>query len=102
MQTEKVFIKNTSDEVSLMLKTSNLMGGGGKIILKIDVEGAEYEIFDDLCTSGTIEVFDLIVGDVHNGLHPVMEQLSHTHNLVHRTNTHKVFGFIFEKKGSWK
>ncbi|MDR0681585.1 MAG: FkbM family methyltransferase [Dysgonamonadaceae bacterium] len=99
MQTEKVLIKNTSDEVSSVLSRSR--GEGKKIILKIDVEGAEYEIFDDLCTSGVIEVFDLIVGDVHNGLHLIMEQLSHTHNLVHRTNTNKIIGFIFEKKGSW-
>lgn len=56
-------------------------------ILKIDVEGAEYGIFTELCKSGQIKNFDLIIGDSHNGLEPIRQQL-------------EANGFILEHVGS--
>lgn len=97
MHAEPVTIKKSSDELKSRLK----MVDGNKIILKIDVEGAEYEIFDDLCESGMAVAFDLIIGEVHNGLQPIAKQLSATHTLIHATKSAPLTGFIFEKKNVW-
>lgn len=34
-------------------------------LLKIDIEGAEFEVFDDLATSGKLEHIDRITGELH-------------------------------------
>jgi FkbM family methyltransferase len=95
-------IKKASDEFRNMLNISNIDWGGVKTILKIDVEGAEYDIFKSLCESGMVEKIDVIFGDLHDGLRPEFEKLKETHNLVHLTNAKEkwsnVRGFIFEKK----
>jgi FkbM family methyltransferase len=36
-------------------------------ILKIDIEGAEYAVFEDLYNNGVLNKFDLIIGEYHNG-----------------------------------
>jgi FkbM family methyltransferase len=104
MHVESVTIKKSSNEVKNRLnevKSRLKMVGENKIILKIDVEGAEYEIFNDLCESGMIAVFDLIIGKAHNGLQPIVTQLSATHSIAHATESDAIAGFIFEKKNSW-
>ena len=45
-------------------------------VLKIDVEGAEYDIFADLHEHGLLKEFDLIIGEYHKGLEPLLEYLS--------------------------
>lgn len=37
-------------------------------ILKIDIEGAEYMVFDDLFKHNLIDEFDLLIGECHNGI----------------------------------
>jgi FkbM family methyltransferase len=39
-----------------------------KKVLKIDIEGAEYAVFEDLHKHNVLQQFDMIVGEVHNGL----------------------------------
>lgn len=45
-------------------------------VLKIDVEGAEYTIFDDLSRSGLMGEFDIIVGEYHDGIDRLYPYLS--------------------------
>ncbi len=39
----------------------------GKIVMKIDCEGAEYEIFEELKASGLLKKIDVILGEWHDG-----------------------------------
>jgi FkbM family methyltransferase len=100
MQKKSINIKKVSEEVQRVINSykddDNL-----KFILKIDVEGAEYEIFEDLCENGIISKFDLIVGDSHHGLKPIEKSLEPDFELVHYSENNNCQGFLFEKKESW-
>lgn len=39
-----------------------------KKVLKIDIEGAEYVVFEDLYKHNVLQQFDVIIGEAHNGL----------------------------------
>lgn len=54
---------------------SELEGLGLYKIMKIDVEGAEYDIINDLCKTGLIKQFDLIIGESHNGITSIKSNL---------------------------
>ena len=45
-------------------------------VLKIDVEGAEYRIFDELYREGLMAEFDIIVGEYHDGINQLYPYLS--------------------------
>ena len=45
-------------------------------VLKIDVEGAEYTIFDNLSREGLMVKFDIIVGEYHDGIDRLYPYLS--------------------------
>jgi len=97
----QVEIKNVSEVVNSILKRNEDKIKDTKIILKIDVEGAEYEIFENLCNSGVINKFDLILGECHDGFNQSLEKIKDTHNLVHLTETPIRRSFIFEKEKNW-
>lgn len=44
-------------------------------ILKIDCEGAEYDIFDDLNSIHLLEEFDVIIGECHNGFDSIRKKM---------------------------
>lgn len=62
IQVKKVEIKKTSEIVQNIIKTNNI---NSKIILKIDTEGSEYNIINDLIISGLINDIDIILGESH-------------------------------------
>ncbi len=67
--------------------------------------GYSKEIFDDLCKENIISQVDVIIGESHHGLAPIIQQLQPSFDLVHYTPTHQAImcqQFIFENKGSWK
>lgn len=67
-------------------------------ILKIDVEGAEYGIFEELCKTGQIKQFDLIIGEAHNGIEPINTQLeANGFTMEHIGGTWKCKDFLFIK-----
>ncbi|NLU39168.1 MAG: FkbM family methyltransferase [Bacteroidales bacterium] len=45
-------------------------------ILKIDIEGAEYSVFEDLSSNNVLERFHLIIGECHNGLEDLQKHLT--------------------------
>lgn len=48
---------------------------GALKILKIDCEGAEYDIFDDLNSICLLEKFDVIIGECHDGFDRLEEKM---------------------------
>ena len=57
-----VKVKKTTDVINEIIENENI---SSKIVLKIDVEGSEYNIIDDLIESGLIYKMDLIIGEGH-------------------------------------
>lgn len=66
-----VNVKKASTELREQMKKSNKH----RYILKIDVEGAEYETFDDLSSHCLINSFDIILGESHAGVDRIKEHL---------------------------
>ena len=62
LQMKNVEVKKASEVISKIITENNI---NTKIILKIDVEGAEYDIMDDLITSEIINKIDVILGEGH-------------------------------------
>lgn len=59
---KKVNVKKASNVISEIIDNHNITSN---IVLKIDTEGAEYKIINDLIKSKLINKFDLIVGEGH-------------------------------------
>ena len=57
-----VNVKKTSEIINNILEKDNI---DSKIVLKIDTEGSEYDIIDDLIDSNLISKIDLILGEGH-------------------------------------
>lgn len=45
-------------------------------VLKIDVEGAEYTIFEDLFINNLLDEFDIVIGEYHDGIEKVKKYFS--------------------------
>ena len=63
IQTKNVKVKKASEVLGEIIEKENI---SSKIVLKIDTEGSEYNILDDLVESGLIDKIDLILGEGHN------------------------------------
>lgn len=67
-------------------------------IMKIDVEGAEYEIIEALCKTGQIKSFDAIFGESHDGISSIKNKLeSNGFVLKHLGGEKKCNDFLFVK-----
>jgi FkbM family methyltransferase len=64
-QVGRAVVKKSSTVISSLLNT---VPQEGLRILKIDIEGAEYAVFEDLHNANILNKFDLIIGEYHNGL----------------------------------
>ena len=62
IKTKSVKVKKTSEVIENIIKSEKI---NSKIVLKIDTEGSEYNIIDDLIESGLIYKMDLILGEGH-------------------------------------
>lgn len=61
---KKSKIKQASEIFNKIIKSNNITTN---LVLKIDTEGAEYEILKDLYHSGILNKFDLVMGECHYG-----------------------------------
>jgi len=96
--TESINVKILGVEKEFEKRFAELEGQGLRKILKIDVEGAEYGIFDVLCKSGQIKQFDLIVGESHNGIEPIRTELeANGFVMQHISGSGKCRDFLFVK-----
>lgn len=62
VQTKRVQVKKTSEIFSKIIEEDNITS---KIVLKIDTEGAEYNIIKDLMDSNLISKIDVLLGEGH-------------------------------------
>jgi len=53
-------------------------------ILKIDIEGSEYVVFEDLHNHNILDEFDLIIGECHNGIER-LEKYLQNFNLIYKS-----------------
>lgn len=65
VKTKIVEVKKTTEVIENIIENENIKS---KIVLKIDTEGSEYNIIDDLIESGLINKMDLIIGEGHKFL----------------------------------
>lgn len=63
--TFKAAVKKSSDVFAPLLSEERR---GEAKVLKIDIEGAEYAVFEDLYRHRLLQQFDVIIGEAHNGL----------------------------------
>ena len=69
----KAPVKNSSEVLAPMLSE---MEPAVKKVLKIDIEGAEYAVFENLHKNGLLKQFDVIIGEAHNGTEGLEKYLS--------------------------
>lgn len=62
LNTKKVNVKKANEVLSHIIKTENITS---KIVLKIDTEGAEYNIIKNLIDSNIISKIDVLLGEGH-------------------------------------
>lgn len=62
VETKLVEVKKASEVIKKIIDEDNITS---KIVLKIDTEGSEYKIINDLIESGIINKVDLILGEGH-------------------------------------
>lgn len=62
VETKLVEVRCASEVIEHIIERDNIKS---KIVLKIDTEGSEYKIIDDLIQSNTINEVDLILGEGH-------------------------------------
>ena len=78
---------------------SEIEGLGLYKIMKIDVEGAEYVIINELCKTGLIKQFDLIIGESHNGITSIKSSLEANGFIMkHIGGAAACRDFLFDKK----
>lgn len=69
---EKAQVRKASDVFAGLLET---VGKDMVKVLKIDVEGAEYEVLANLYEQELMEEFDVVIGEYHNGMEPLMKYM---------------------------
>jgi FkbM family methyltransferase len=95
MEKSVVSLKKASEEFKRALSS---MDEKVKVIVKIDVEGAEYDILEDLFNDPVCERIDMIVGDSHAGLQPIIDRLKpHKFILQYYSEANHCEGFMFLK-----
>ncbi len=96
MQTfSRVKVKNASKELSNIFKS---IDNKFSKVLKIDVEGSEYVIFENLYKNNILQQFDLIIGEYHDGIDGLKPYLSDFNCIYHNSIDGKLGAFTFVKK----
>lgn len=62
LNTKKVYVKKANEVLSNIIENENITS---KIVLKIDTEGAEYNIIENLIESNIISKIDVLLGEGH-------------------------------------
>ncbi len=93
----KAKVKKASEELSGIFQ--NIDDKQLKV-LKIDVEGSEYTIFEDLHKANLLQEFDLIIGEFHNGLEGLQGYLSNFDCLYLQHENEKLGVFTYIKQNS--
>ena len=95
---KEITIKKTSSTIKALIQD---LAPDTRIVLKIDVEGAEYDILEDLVENypAFFDQVTLIIGEAHLGLEPITNMLSplgYT-NVCEKNYNPKTEDFLFVK-----
>lgn len=97
-KTQSIDVKICNVSTELEKRFAEIKDMGLRKILKIDVEGAEYGIFEELCKTGQVKQFDLITGEAHNGIEPIKMKLeANGFTMEHIGGSGKCKDFLFVK-----
>jgi FkbM family methyltransferase len=77
----RAVVKKSSAAISPLLDT---VPQDRLCVLKIDIEGSEYVVCEDLYHAGILDKFDLIIGEYHNGLSG-LEKYLENFTLLHKS-----------------
>ena len=97
VKSKEAYVKKTSEILENIIKSENITS---KIVLKIDTEGSEYNIIDDLIDSGLIYKMDLIVGEGHkfNDRNLADDLLNIGFKEIENKDSEIVYNFAFVKE----
>ena len=97
VQSKKVKIKKASDVISDIIETEKI---DSNIVLKIDTEGSEYDIIDDLIESRLIYKVDLIIGEGHkfNNRDISDDLVNSGFKMIEKTDSDIVYSFAYVNK----
>jgi FkbM family methyltransferase len=95
MEKSVVSLKKASEEFKRILSS---VDEKVKVFIKIDVEGAEYDILEDLFNDPICDRIDMIIGESHAGLQPIINRLKpHKFILQYYSGANHCEGFMFLK-----
>ncbi len=81
---EEVEIRDAGKEISLIIdKSEKDFGCNKKIVLKMDCEGSEYDIFQRLYETDTIDNIDIIMMEYHRGNTSMLKKILFEHGFVY-------------------
>lgn len=94
LETRNIILKNASESLRQIVLKNNC-----HIILKLDCEGAEYTILEDICTSNVIDRIDTIMIEWHdNGAEYLIEKLVQKSFKCFNIDQSKNSGIIYATK----
>lgn len=95
--TKRAEIKQASKVLTQIIEKDHITS---KIVLKIDTEGAEYEIFNDLYHSGVLNKIDLIMGECHYGMEKLEDYLNDFNPVLldYQYNSKNICTFYYERE----
>jgi len=98
MKVEKAVIKEASTIILDIIKKDNI---NSNIVLKIDTEGSEHKILDNLIDNNLLDKVDLIMGENHLG-EDLDEKLVGFKNIEKKFYGNKIYSFCYLKDEYFK
>ncbi|NMO08462.1 FkbM family methyltransferase [Methanobacterium subterraneum] len=99
MKIEKAMIKEASAIILDIIKKDNI---NSNIVLKIDTEGSEHKIIDNLIDNDVLDKVDLIMGENHLLGEDLDEKLVGFKNISKKFYTDKIYSFCYVKDKYFK
>jgi FkbM family methyltransferase len=96
MEIKKAKVKEASAVILDIIKNDNI---NARIVLKIDTEGSEHKIIDNLINNGVLDKIDLIMGESHLESEDLDDKLVGFKNIykTYHTDTIYSFGYVKDK-----
>jgi FkbM family methyltransferase len=94
LQKKPATLKKTSTILKKLIEKDNITS---PLVLKIDVEGAEYDILEDLVNANLLSKFSIIIGECYYGMEGITKYLK-GFKLINQTKiTENLYNFCFIK-----
>jgi FkbM family methyltransferase len=99
MEIKRAKIKEASEVILDIIKKDNV---NSNIVLKIDTEGSEHKILDNLIDNDVLDKVDLIMGENHLFGEDLDEKLVGFKSIDKKFYTDKIYGFCYVKDKYFK